>query len=101
MHLLNRGFADCFIDDGNIEDQTDTSSQGSVNQDVTADLNNHDAVPTTDDTTLFFGEDDEEDGWNGNPAATNTLIRNIISGTIHHGQTRDEEEADKQAEIFF
>jgi hypothetical protein len=50
---------------------------------------------------FFFGEDDEEDGWNGNPAATNTLIRNIISGTIHHGQTRDEEEADKQAEIFF
>jgi hypothetical protein len=25
-----------------------------VNQDVTADLNNHDAVPTTDDTTLFW-----------------------------------------------
>jgi hypothetical protein len=45
----------------------------------------------------FFGEDDEEDGWDGKPAATNTLIRNIISGTIHHGQTRDEEEADKKA----
>jgi hypothetical protein len=54
MHLLNRGFADCFIDDGNIEDQTDTSSQGPVNQDVTANLNNHDAVSTTDDTTLFW-----------------------------------------------
>jgi hypothetical protein len=100
MHLLNRGFADCFIDDGNIQDQTNTSSHGPVNQDVTADLNNHDAVTTTDDTTLSFGEDDEEDGWDVNPAATNTLIRNIISGTIHHGQTRDEEEADKQAEIF-
>jgi hypothetical protein len=69
-------------------------------QDVTTDLNNHDAVPTTDDTTLFFGEDDEEYGWDDNPASTNTLIGNIISGTIHHGQTRDEEEADKQAEIF-
>jgi hypothetical protein len=101
MHLLNRGFADCFIDDGNLQDQTNTSSQGPVNQDVTADLNNHDAVPTADDTTLFFGEDDEEDGWDDNPAATNTLIKNIISGTIHHGQTRDEEEADKQAEMFF
>jgi hypothetical protein len=54
MDLLNRGFADCFIDDGNIEDQTDTSTHGLVNQDVTADLNNHDAVPTTDDTTLFL-----------------------------------------------
>jgi hypothetical protein len=56
MHLLNRGFADCFIDDSNIEDQTDTSSQGPMNEDVTADLNNHDAVPTADDTTLFFLE---------------------------------------------
>jgi hypothetical protein len=54
MHLLNRGFADCFIDDGNIQDQTNTSSQGPVNQDVTADLNNHDAVPIADDTTLFL-----------------------------------------------
>jgi hypothetical protein len=54
MHLLNREYADCFIDDSNIEDQTDTSSQGPVNQDVTADLNNHDAVPTADDTTLFL-----------------------------------------------
>jgi hypothetical protein len=95
MHLLNKGFADYFIDDGNIQDQTDTSSQGHVNQDVTTDLNNHDAVPTTDDNTLFFGEDNEEDGWDDNLAATNTRIRNIISGTIHHGQTRDEEEADK------
>jgi hypothetical protein len=86
-----------FHRDGNIQDQTNTSSQGLVNQDVTADLNNHDAVPNT---TLFFGEDDDEDGWADNPAATNTLIRNIISGTIHQGQTRDEEEADKQAEIF-
>jgi hypothetical protein len=100
MHLLNRGFADCFINDGNIQDQTNTSSQGLVNQDVTADLNNHDAVPTVDDTTLFFGEDDEEDGWDDNPAATNTMIRNIISGTIHHGKTKDEEEADKQVENF-
>jgi hypothetical protein len=54
MHLLNRWFADCFIDDGNIQDQTNTSSQGPVNQDVTADLTNHDAVPTADDTTLFL-----------------------------------------------
>jgi hypothetical protein len=54
MHLLNRGFADCFIDDGSIQDQTNTSSQGPVNQDVTANLNNHDAVPTADDTTLFL-----------------------------------------------
>jgi hypothetical protein len=54
MHLLNRGFVDCFIDDGNIQDQTNTSSQGPANQDVTVDLNNHDAVPTTDDTTYFL-----------------------------------------------
>jgi hypothetical protein len=100
MHLLKRGFADCFIADGNIQDQTNTLSQGPMNQDVTADLNNNDAVPTADDTTHFFGEDDEEDGWDDNPAATNTLIRNIISGTIHHGHIRDEEEADKQAQIF-
>jgi hypothetical protein len=54
MHLLIKGFADCFIDDGNIQGQTNTSSQGPVNRDVTADLNNHDVVPTTDNTTLFF-----------------------------------------------
>jgi hypothetical protein len=54
MHLLNIGFADCFIDDGNIQDQTNTSSQGPVNQDVTTDLNNHDVVLTADDTTLFW-----------------------------------------------
>jgi hypothetical protein len=54
MHLLNRGFADRFIDDCNIQDQTNTSSQGLVNEDVTSDLNNHDAVPTADDTTLFL-----------------------------------------------
>jgi hypothetical protein len=54
MHLLNRGFVDCFINDGNIQDQTNTSSQGPVNRDVTADLNNHDAVPIADDTTLFL-----------------------------------------------
>jgi hypothetical protein len=54
MHLLNKGFANCFIDDGNIQDQTDTSSQGHVNQDVTTDVNIHDVVPTVDDTTLFF-----------------------------------------------
>jgi hypothetical protein len=29
------------------------------------------------------------------------IIRNNINGTIHRGQTRDEEEVDKQAEIFF
>jgi hypothetical protein len=86
IHLLNRGFADSFIDAGNIQDQTNTSSQGPVNKDVTADLNNHDAVPTADDTTHLFVEGDEEDGLDDNPAATNTLIRNIISGTIHHGQ---------------
>jgi hypothetical protein len=54
MHLLKRGFADCFIADGNIQDQTNTLSQGPMNQDVTADLNNNDAVPTADDTTHFL-----------------------------------------------
>jgi hypothetical protein len=79
-----------------VQGQTNTSSaEGRVNHDVTPDLNNHDAQPTADDTTPYFGEDGEEDGCDGNPAATNTLIRNIISGTIHHGQTKDEEEADK------
>jgi hypothetical protein len=101
IHLVTRGFVDCFIDDAIIQGQTDTSSaDGRVNHDVTPDLNNHDAQPTVDDTTPYFGEDDKEDGCDDNPAATNTLIRNIISGTILRGQTKDDE-ADKQVEIFF
>jgi hypothetical protein len=70
-----------------------------VNHDITPDLNNHNAQPTADDTTPYFEEDDEDDDCDDNPAATNTLIRNIISGTILHGQTKDDE-ADKQTEIF-
>jgi hypothetical protein len=70
-----------------------------VNHDVIPDLNNRDAQPTTDNTTPYFGEDDEEDGCDDNSATTNTLIRNIIIGTILHGQTKDDE-VDKQAEIF-
>jgi hypothetical protein len=70
-----------------------------VNHDVTPDLNNHDAQPIADDTTPYFGEDDEEDNYDDNPSTTNTLIRNIISETILHGQTKDDE-ADKQADIF-
>jgi hypothetical protein len=96
------GFANCFIDDGIIQGQTNTSSaDGRVNHDVTLDLNNnnHDAQPTADDTTPYFVEDDEEDGYDDNPVATNTLIRNIISGSILHGQTKNDE-ADKKAEIL-
>jgi hypothetical protein len=100
IHLATRGFANCFINDGIIQGQTDTSSaDGRVNHDVTPDLNNHDAQPTTNDTTPYFGEDDEKDDCDDNPVATNTLIRNIISGTILLGKTKDDE-ADKQAEIF-
>jgi hypothetical protein len=100
IHLASRGFAYCFVDDGIIQGQTDTSSaNGRVNHDVTPDLNNHDAQPTTDNTTPYFREYGEEDSCDDNPAATNTLIRNIIIGTILHGQTKDDE-ADKQVEIF-
>jgi hypothetical protein len=100
IHLATRGFVDCFIDDGIIQGQTDTSSaDGRVNHNVTPDLNNHGAQPTADDTTPYFREDNEEDSCDDNPDATNTLIRNIISGTILHGQTNDDE-ADKQAKIF-
>jgi hypothetical protein len=100
IHLATRGFADCFIDHGIIQDQTDTSSaDGRVNHDVTSDRNNHNAQPTTDDTTPYFGKDDEEDSCDDNTTATNTLIRNIISGTILHGQTKDDM-ADKQVEVF-
>jgi hypothetical protein len=100
IHLVTREFAHCFIDDGIIQGQTDTSSaDGHVNHDVTPDLNNHDAQPTAGDTTPYSRKDDKEDGCDDNPAATNTPIRNIINGTILHGQTKDDE-ADKQVEIF-
>jgi len=80
LHLVNRGFADCFITN-EIEGQTSSYAEGCVNHDVSLDLNNHDAQPTAD-TTPYFGEDDEEDACDDR-AATNTLIRNIISGSIH------------------
>jgi hypothetical protein len=99
IHLVTRGFVDCFINDGIIQGQTNTSP-ADVNHDVTSNLNNHDAQPTTDDTTPYFREDDEEDGCDDKPTATNTLIRNIINGTILHGQTKDDE-AEKQTENFF
>ena len=62
IHLVNRGFADCFINN-EIEGQTSSSAEGRVNHDVSLDLNNaepEDAQPTAD-TTPYFGEDDEED----------------------------------------
>ena len=99
LHLVNRGFADCFINN-EIEGQTSSSAEGRVNHDVSPDLNNaepEDAQPTAD-TTPYFGEDDEEDACDDR-AATNTLIRNIISGSIH-GQIIDAEETNKNAEIF-
>ena len=77
---MNGGFADCFINN-EIEGQTSSSAKGRVNHDVSPDLNNHDAQPTAN-TSPYFGEDDEEDTCY-NPAATNSLIRNIISGSIH------------------
>ena len=65
LHLVNRGFADCFINN-EIEGQTSSSADGRVNHDVSPDLNNtgirepEDAQPTAD-TEPYFGEDDEED----------------------------------------
>jgi hypothetical protein len=97
LHLVNRGFADCFINN-EIEGQTSSSADGRVNHDVSPDLNNigirepEDAQPTAD-TTPYFGEDDEEDACDDR-AATNTLIRNIISGSIHE-QIIDAEEPKK------
>ena len=93
LHLVNRGFADCFINN-EIECQT------SVNHDVSPDLNNaepEDAQPTAD-TAPYFGEDDEEDACDDR-AATNTLIRNIISGSIH-GQIIDAEEPNRMQRYF-
>ena len=84
-----------------IEGQTSSSAEGRVNHVVSPDLNNaepEDAQPTAD-TEPYFGEDDEEDA-SDNPAATNSLIRNIISGSIQ-GQIIDaDEEPNKNAEIF-
>jgi hypothetical protein len=74
-----------------------------VNHGVNPDRNTgirepEDAQPTAD-AAPYFGEDDDEDAGD-NPAATNTLIRNIISGSIH-GQIIDAgEKPNKEAEIF-
>ena len=102
LHLVNRGFVDCFINN-EIEGKTSSSAEGRVNHDVSPDLNNtgirepEDAQPTAD-TTPYFGEDDEEDACDDH-ASTNTLIRNIISDSIH-GQIIDAQEPNKNAEIF-
>src|SRR6185295_16398835 len=99
LHLVNREFADCFINNL-IEGQTSSSAEGRVNHDVSPDLNNaepEDAQPTAD-TAPYFGEDDEEDACDDR-AVTNTLVRNIISGSIH-GQIIDVEKPNKNAEIF-
>ena len=55
LHLVNRGFADCFINN-EIKGQTSSSAEGRVNHDVSPDLNNaepEDAQPTTDTTPYF------------------------------------------------
>ena len=98
LHLVNRGFADCFINN-EIEGQTSSSAEGRVNHDISPNLNNtglrepEDAQPTAD-TAPYFEEDACDDR-----AATNTLIRNIIGSSIH-GQIIDAEEPNKNAEIF-
>ena len=102
LHLVTRGFADCFINE--FESQTCSSAdQSRVNHGVNPEVNTgirepEDAQPTAD-ATPYFGEDDEEDA-SDYPATTNTLIRNIISGSIH-GQISDaHEKTNKDAEIF-
>ena len=98
----------CFINE--FEGQTSSSTEDRVNPGVNPDLNlgirePEDAQPTADvglhnkATPPYFGEDDEEDA-SDDPASTNTLIRNIISGSIH-GQIIDAgEKPYKDAEIF-
>ena len=108
LHLVSKGFADCFINE--FEGQTYSSAEGRVNPGVNPDLNptrteSEDAQATADvgvhneAAPPYFGEDDEEDATD-DPAATNTLIRNIISGSIH-GQIIDAgDKPNKDAEIF-
>jgi hypothetical protein len=57
-----------------------------------------DAQPTAD-AAPYFGEDDDEDAGD-NPSATNTLIRNIISGSIH-GQIIDAGEKPIRKQRYF
>jgi hypothetical protein len=102
LHLVSRGFADCFINN-DIEGQSCSSAEGHVNHCVNPDRSigisePEDAEPTAD-TSPDFGEDDDEDT-SDNPAATNTLIRNIISGAIHGQIIEAADKPNKEAEIF-
>ena len=91
LHLVNRGFVDCFI--SKFEGQTSSLAEGRVNPGVNPNLNlgirePEDAQPTADvglhneAPPPYLGEDDEEDA-SDDPTATNTLIRNIIRSSIH------------------
>jgi hypothetical protein len=107
LHIVSKGFADCFINE--FEGQTSSSAEGRVNPGVNPDLNPaitepEDTQPTADvgnDEALppYFGEDDEEDIID-DPAATNTMIRNIISASIHGESIDGDDKPNRDAEIF-
>jgi len=103
-HLVSKVFADCYINEFEGQ-ETSSSDEGRVNPSAKPDLNPailqpEDEQPTADDVAEppYFGEDDEEDK-SDVPAATNTLIRNIISASIHV-ERQDDEKPNRDGEIF-
>ena len=107
LHLVSKGFVDCYISEFEGQ-QTSSSAEGHVDPGFNPDLNlaitkPEDEQPIDDDVgndeavPPYFGEDDEED-ISDDPAATNTMIRNIISASIH-GESQDDK-PNRDAEIF-
>ena len=107
LHLVSKGFPDCYINEFEGQ-QTSSSAEGCVDPGVNPDLNlaitePKDEQPIDDDVgndeavPPYFGEDDEED-ISDDPAATNTMIRNIISASIH-GESQDDK-PNRDVEVF-
>ena len=99
LHLVSKGFADCYINE--FEGQETPGANPDLNLAIPEPEDEQPtAQPTPDDVAEppFFGEDDEED-ISDDPTATNTLIRNIISASIH-GERQDDEKPNRDAEIF-
>ena len=92
LHLVSKGFADCYINEFEGQ-QTSSLAKGRVDPGLNPNLNPaiiepKDEQPIDDDVgndeavPPYFGENNEED-ISDDHAATNTMIRNIISASIH------------------
>ena len=102
IHLLNRGFDESFIREG---ERSDVVLHNEVMQPVDVEVHNDVPLPAdvhvdNEATPPEAGVDNEEDAPSDDCGATN-LVRSLIRGAIH-GEIRDtNEQPNEHAKIFF